>query len=92
MGEQEPKYMFDVGRVINRASGEVIPADEPVFIFRARDRHAAEVLRVYAAMVSEDEHYAAVSARIEDFERFAANYPERMKEPDTDLQEPRHVP
>lgn len=84
MAEQEPKYLFDVGRVINRASGEVIPADEPVFIFRARDCHAAAILYEYAMVVGDEEHRAAVLDRVADFERFREHHPERMKEPDTE--------
>jgi hypothetical protein len=80
---QEPKYRFDGGRVINRASGEAIPQDEPVFVFRARDRKALEALNAYFAEIDDADHITAVHERIADFTRFATQHPERMKEPDT---------
>ena len=81
---QEPKYTVNGHAIVNRASGEEIPADEPVFIFRARDMYAANNIRLYAGLFPrESSHYAAVIGRIEDFLRFAQQHPERMKEPDT---------
>jgi hypothetical protein len=32
----------------------LIPEDEPVFLLRAQDKHAARILRWYAAMVEHD--------------------------------------
>ncbi|UMO76013.1 hypothetical protein [Planktothrix phage Pra-JY27] len=83
--EQEPKYTTDGRAIVNRDSGEAIPADEPVFILRARDRHALNTLRDYRARVVGTEHIEAVDQRIADFEGFAIRHPDRMKEPDTDL-------
>ena len=82
--EQEPKYRFEDGLVVNRASGEPIPADEPVFIFRARDVHARAALEAYASVLLPGEHRDAIARRVADFASFAARHPERMKEPDTD--------
>jgi len=88
--EQEPKYNASVdGRIVNRASGEAIPDDEPVFIFRARDKHAAAVLIFYRDLCEDANHKAAIQSRWEDFMRFWRESPERMKEPDTAAQEPR---
>ena len=82
--EQEPKYdCNEFGRIYNRHSKHVIPDDEPVFIFRARDIHAREVLEAYARVIDPGDHRDAVCQRIEDFARFAAGHPERMKAPDT---------
>ena len=81
---QDPKYTVNGSAIVNRASGEAIPADEPVFIFRARDRHALKALREYADWLPpHTDHWRAVVARHGDFDRFAADHPERMKEPDT---------
>jgi len=33
----------------------IIPEDEPVFLLRGQDKHAAETLRFYAALVADDE-------------------------------------
>lgn len=82
--EQEPKYTTNAdGRIVNRASGEAIPDDEPVFIFRARDRHAAAALLAYLQLCDDPDHLDAVQKRIGHFRLFAEQYPERMKEPDS---------
>jgi hypothetical protein len=81
---QEPKYTVRDGHIANRASGDTIPDEEPVFIFRARDRHAAAVLEFYAKMVHDTAHFEAVCGRLDDFRRFSKEHPERMKEPDTE--------
>lgn len=81
---QDPKYEFLAGAVRNRHTGEIIPEDEPVFLFRARDARAAKALYRYYEDLPPGEHELAVLGRYEDFRQFAENHPERMKEPDTD--------
>lgn len=81
--KQETKYTTDGRSIVNRASGEPIPHDEPVFIFRARDKHAAKILRQYETSLPSGEHREAVHKRALAFLVFATNYPERIKEPDT---------
>ncbi len=84
---QDPKYGLRDGRLVNTASGEVIPLDEPVFLFRARDKVAVHALRAYLQLIQDREpvsaHVDAVSKRIADFEQFATAHPMRMKWPDT---------
>ena len=84
---QEPKYTVDGHSIINRASGEAIPPDEPVFIFRARDKLAVRALLNYADQIGRlpgsGEHFAAVRKRVKHFRAFASRHPERMKTPDT---------
>lgn len=83
--KQEPKYNVDsIGRIVNRHSGETIPDDEPVMIFRARDKNAALMIAYYAKLCSDPEHKAVVKERLHDFVDFSHANPERMKEPDTD--------
>lgn len=84
---QEPKYTVTGSHIVNRASGEAIPHDEPVFIFRARDKFAVRALLDYAARCT-DNHYAAVRKRVKDFRTFASRHPERMKKPDTAALQP----
>jgi hypothetical protein len=83
--EQEPKYTTNGHAIVNRASGEDIPADEPVFIFRARDKNAVKVLQFYAQRCQHADyhHVAAINKRIKHFRQFASRHPERMKLPDT---------
>ena len=80
---QEPKYGIRDGRIINRQTGEPIPDDEPILVFRAKDRLAVRILTAYFSAIEDPEHARAVAARLEDFKRFAREYPERMKDPDT---------
>lgn len=80
---QEPKYTVNGHAIVNRASGEEIPADEPVFIIRARDWHAVRTLQYYAAHVRDTQHADAVMDRAEQFRDFRRANPGRMKEPDT---------
>lgn len=82
--EQEPKYTTDGHSIVNRASGEAIPPDEPVFVFRGRDIHAREALEAYACVLTPGAHRDAVVARIADFAGFAYAHPERMKAPETE--------
>ena len=82
---QSPKYDVNrKGRLVNRTSGEVIPDDEPVFIFRARDRWAIDVLLHYQGLCEDRDHRLDVERRIEEFDRFQDEHADRMKEPDTD--------
>jgi hypothetical protein len=84
--KQEPKYRAEGGRIINRASGEAIPDDEPVFILRARDTTAvATLLNYYQGhrLCQNDQHADAVLQRLRDFQRFQREHPQRMKYPDT---------
>ena len=89
---QEPKYKIENGRLVNRQSNEPIPDDEPVFILRARDIHAVDVLERYLSLVAtargphlDVEHYRAVKIRQAQFQLWAAKHPDRMKFPDTKL-------
>ncbi|SFR86876.1 hypothetical protein [Sphingomonas jatrophae] len=78
---QDRKFAFRNGQFVNRISGEPIPPDEPIIIFRARDHHALPVLLAYLSMVRDPHHQQAVHDRIAEFEAFAREHPERMKEP-----------
>lgn len=80
--KQEPKYCIQGEQIVNRASGEAIPHDEPVFIFRARDKLAQAALHAYA-MRCTGQHATAVLERAASFAQFALDHPERMKMPDT---------
>lgn len=80
---QEPKYGIRNGRIVNRRSGVPIPDDEPIFIFRAKDRLAVRTLTAYFSAIEDPEHARAVAGRLEDFKQFAREHPERMKDPDT---------
>jgi len=78
---EDRKFKFEGGRFINRVSGEPIPDEEPVILFRARDKHALPVLMAYLDMVSDPHHRQAVMDRLDEFSAYRAAYPERLKEP-----------
>lgn len=88
MSINDPKYNFADNCIYNAASGEMIPEDEPVMVFRARDVHALHVINHYLFLLSEaegdDDHILAVLKRKNAFFDFRARHADRMKEPDTE--------
>lgn len=81
---QEPKYTVLNNHIVNRHSGEEIPYDEPIMIFRGRDAVFPELLEAYRDKFDPTgSHYAAIDGRLHSFRAFAHAYPERMKIPDT---------
>jgi len=95
---EDRKFKFEDGRFVNRVSGEAIPDDEPVILFRARDRHAVQVLCYYYDIAQDPHHKQAIKDRIDEFEAYRLAHPEQMKEPgithhielNQDLRETRH--
>ena len=92
----EPKYdiNLETGRVVNRSSGQDIPPDEPVMLFRAQDRHLPNMLAHYFVAVtptrgdeSEYQHRLAVAKRLVQICEWQAENPLRVKTPDTVLDE-----
>jgi hypothetical protein len=83
---QEQKYRIDVldgtGRLVNKQTGVPIPDDEPVFIFRAKDKYALAILVGYQIVCANLEHKALINKSIQAFRDFANANPELMKEPD----------
>jgi hypothetical protein len=79
---QEPKYDVIDGRIVNRKTGEPIPDDEPIMIFRAKDQHAHQAIAYYIECCANAEHQEIVARRLDDFRRFGNDHLERMKEPD----------
>ena len=85
----DPKYAMEVINgdpvLVKASTGEAIPRDEPLILFRARDRHASAMLRYYRDLCQQDVctdfHMAGIDNRIAAFEAFAKDNPERMKQP-----------
>ncbi len=84
MKQVDGKFSTDGTGLFNTVSGERIPDDEPLFILRARDHHALAAIHAYQG-VCEPEcnglHLAGIQQVREKFCRFAAEHPERMKQP-----------
>lgn len=78
---EDRKFKFVDGRFVNRVSGEAIPEDEPVILFRARDRKALPRLRDYRDACDDPHQKRAVQDRIDEFEAYQAAHPDRVKEP-----------
>lgn len=66
-------------------SGVPIPEDEPMILFRARDYLALPMLEHYAKLALADGctdfHMQGIQNRIDAFRQFAAEHPDRMKQP-----------
>jgi len=85
----DPKYAIDIRDgepvIVNAVTGIPIPEDEPLILFRARDRLAARMLTYYQWLAMEDgctpSHMAGIANRLQAFEDFRKNRPERMKQP-----------
>lgn len=78
---QDRKYKYENGKFVNRISGEAIPDDEPVIIFRARDIRSVPTLLTYRDMCLDEHHKQAVQDRIDDFMEFQRTHPDQLKEP-----------
>jgi trehalose-6-phosphate synthase len=70
--------------IVNPA-GVPIPIDEPLLLFRARDRHVLAMLQRYRELCvldgCTDYHLKGIDNRLEAFRRFREEHPERMKQP-----------
>lgn len=72
-------------KIVKTKTLEPIPDDEPLMLFRARDRLALDLLKVYRRLCIADNcteyQINGMDARIEAFEKFKREHPERMKQP-----------
>lgn len=83
------KYAIKVrhGRpiIVKASTGVPIPEDEPLILFRARDRNALAMLEAYREICEADqctpEHIAGIRYTYNAFREFRNNQPERMKQP-----------
>ena len=80
---QEPKFDAVRGRIVNRDTGVMIPEDEPVFIFRAKDKHLLKVLREYKKLCTNGNHKKTIQARINQVAAFQRENKELTGEPDS---------
>jgi hypothetical protein len=80
---QDPKYGIKDNKIVNMKTGKPIPDNEPIFIFRAQDINASDVIHSYAEECSNAEHVKDVLKRWQEFYNFSYNNEELMKEPDT---------
>lgn len=78
----ERKYKIKDGKIVKRLEEhKAIPDDEPIFIFRAKDRKALPALVAYHMVLDTLEQKESVKKSINDFRAFMENNPEIMNEP-----------
>jgi len=77
----ERKYDIKNNDLVKRSNQVPVPNDEPVFIFRAKDRKALSILVAYNMILDNLDQKAEVTKSVNDFRAFQEKYPERMGEP-----------
>ena len=77
----ERKYTIKEDRIVKRSNEVPIPDDEPLFLFRAKDRKALAALVAYNMILDNLDQKESVTKSINDFRRFQEEHPERMAEP-----------
>lgn len=78
----ERKYKINPsGQLVKKSNQVPIPDDEPLFIFRAKDRKALAALVAYHAILDNLDQKAEVFKSINDFRAFQEKNPEKMAEP-----------
>jgi hypothetical protein len=78
-------HIDDQLRVVKTSNNLPIPDDEPVFLFRARDKFALPALEHYRKLCVEDgctpHQFEHLDFMLSQFRDFAATRPKRMKQP-----------
>ena len=77
----ERKYKIMDGKLVKRIGEKPIPEEEPVFIFRAKDRKALAAMVAYSLILDNLDQKAEVTKSVNDFRRFQEEHPEKMAEP-----------
>jgi hypothetical protein len=81
----DPKYHIENETIVKTLTGEPVPDDEPLILFRARDRLALPMLRIYKVLSQMDGcseyHMNGVNTMINVFLDFSIKHPDRMKQP-----------
>jgi len=82
----DPKFHIDPhGHIVKTSSGEIVPEWEPLILQRSRDHLLLPLLRHYRKLCvvdgCNDYQLGMLDQRIQEFERFAAEHPEWMKQP-----------
>ena len=80
---QSTQYGLSIDRnLFDREDTTIIPVDEPIFILRARDIHAAGMIARYIHKCQNENQQESAKICLKDFIKFKRDHPERMKEPD----------
>jgi hypothetical protein len=71
--------------IVNTATGAILPEDEPLILFRAKDKLLVPLLDQYRQMCERQcspAHIAGIAAEQRKVRAFALEHPERLKTPD----------
>jgi len=82
--DQEPKYDAIDGKIVNRATGETIPDDEPIMIFRAKDLKSIGAINNYKTSLMNTDHRSIVHKRLLQFIDWQYKNHGKVMEPDSD--------
>ncbi len=78
------KYQIQ-GDVMCTSNGQPIPADEPLMLFRGRDRLLPALLDYYLQLRQQSgmtpEQLADLQAQVDAIKQWQASYPDRLKMP-----------
>jgi hypothetical protein len=81
----DQKFHIEDNKIIKTSSGEVVPEDEPLILFRARDYLALTMLDYYRVLCIADGctgyQLEKLDAVIADFQQYTVDHPEMMKQP-----------
>lgn len=78
----ERKFEIRNNRLVKRSNQVPVPDDEPLFVFRAKDRKALCALVAYNMVLDKLEQKEAAQKSINDFREFQERNPDKMNEPD----------
>jgi hypothetical protein len=85
MRRVDSKYSVDGDKIVKTLTGAEVPANEPLFLLRARDHNALPTLRAYQNICLQDmclaEHIVGIENMIREFEKFEKENPHSMKQP-----------
>lgn len=77
----DAKYGIRHNELVNKVTGNAIPINEPLFIFRAQDKRAVHALEAYWDVCTDENHKEAVAERTADFVCWADENQDQMVEP-----------
>lgn len=82
----DAKYHIENDQIVKTTTGEVLPEDEPLILFRGKDSLLRRLMAFYGDLCrshgSPQEMLDLVDQSLYGFEKFAEEHPERMKVPD----------
>lgn len=77
MRQIDEKHSIDGDRIIKTATGEEVPENEPVILYRGRDRLALPMMRFYRELCVKD---GATDYQLESMDRMIARFEKFAKE------------